>query len=982
MYVLDHTWQPFANLMKKHVYNVLLICSNYDRFMLEEDGRVEEELYKEYTELGLSTPPKITHTDSETEAIKMLKAFPYDLVITMLDFNTGKVESLAERIKNINSTLPVIVLAPSPDHRKVKALKEENSEYIDHIFYWQGNSSLFLAMIKLIEDKMNIDNDTAEAEVQVIILIEDSVRFTSYYLPEMYKSLISQNRISILEALNDWGKALRMRGRPKILLAKNGEEGMSYYKKYKKNVLGVITDVNYLYKGEKEKSGLKLAKEIRKCNKEVPILVQSTDKDVAEEAKSLGCEFLWKQSLTLLADLGTYFYNYYNFGPFIFIDPSTGEEIARADTMKRVQHILKDIPIESFIYHSKRNDFSRWMKAQSLYGLASMIRDINLNDSETPEETRDLLYTTIKEYRKNRTRGVIAKFSKDSFDDTLFFSRIGDGSLGGKGRGLAFIAYEMKSKGISENYPSIYLSIPRTVVITTSMFDAFMKSFDFDINQAEKVPDEEILELFLSKDVPEELEKDLVELLGVIENPISIRSSSLLEDSHSEPFAGVYQTCMIKNRGSFDERLKELKDAIRTVWASTYFKRAQEYLKVTNHSPEEEKMAVIIQQITGSEHGSYWYPNVSGVGRSINYYPVGDQKSEDGVGVLSFGLGKAVVEDGSSFRYCPAKPKKPSNSLDGGEGSTQDTFYALDLRQSFDPMNNIDNLVLLPLSEAEKYPKALKYIASTLDNNTGMLSESSFAEGPKLITFNGMLKYDMFPLASVVDTLLKMSSESMGCPVEIEIAINTERSGEKKPDFSLLQVRPIVQAYTQSDVNINDDEKEDSLIYATTVMGNGVVDDITDIVFIKPESFKPAEMIDMAKELGDINQKMEKEYVLIAAGRLGSTDRWLGIPCSWSDISKAKIIVETGLPELQVEPSQGTHFFQNVTSLGCIYLTINPMYKDGYWNLEKMRELEIVGETAHFAHVRSSIPFDIRANGMEKKAIITNKKEIVEWIEN
>ncbi|MCR5731712.1 MAG: DUF5752 family protein [Sphaerochaetaceae bacterium] len=978
MYNLDQTWLPFANLMRRHIFNVLLICSDYDRFMLEQDGRVEEELYREYMQLGLSTPPKIQHTSEPEEAIDMISRLSFDLVITMLDFQAGKVEKLAQRIKGIRPDIPVIVLAPSPDHRKVKDRITANPN-IDQIFYWQGNSHLFLAMIKLAEDAMNVEHDTNEADVQVIILIENSVRFISSYLPAMYTCLIQQTSSSILEALNGWGRTLRMRGRPKILLARDGETAMNLYLKYKKVILGIISDVNFSFEGKNEGAGLLLAERIRTYSEDVPILIQSTDRKYEEDARRLGADFIWKNSPSLLSDLEDHFITHYNFGPFNFKDPKTGDTIATAKTMKELQNTIKVMPLESVVYHAKKNDFSRWLRSQSLYTLASLIKSIRLEDS-TPEEFRDNLYKTIKDYRIQRTRGVIAQFSTTNYDDTSFFSRIGTGSLGGKGRGLAFIAAEMNASGIQLKYPKIYLSIPRTVVVSTSLFDEFINKHEFDIGELSAMNDMEVLSLFLSSDLPEELVQSLKEFLKVVTQPLSIRSSSLLEDSHSEPFAGVYQTSMISNQGSDEHRLKELMDAIRTVWASVYFERAKEYLKVTGHMVEDEKMAVILQQVTGSRHGNYWFPNVSGVARSLNYYPVEGTSQDDGIGMLSFGLGKAVVDDGSALKFCPAWPKKPVSNLMGSGGSSQESFYALDLTREFNPYDDIDNLVLLPLSEAEKYPKSLRNIVTTMNIMTGEISESSFADGVKTITFNGMLKYDMFPLAPIIDEVLKIGVKSMGTPVEIEIAVNTERIKDNKPDFSILQIRPIASTYNESDVDIKEEDIETSLIYSQTVMGNGIINDIQDIIFIKPECFKASEMIDMAEELSLLNANMgDREYALIAAGRLGSTDRWLGIPCSWSDISRARIIVETGLPELQVEPSQGTHFFQNVTSLGCVYLTVNPVYNNGKVDYDKLKALPLVEETKHFLHVRNESALDIRVNGLDKKAIIGIKKEKTTW---
>ena len=968
MYLLDQTWLPFSNLMLRHIYTVLLICSDYDRFMLEEDGRVEEELYKEYTALGLSNPPKITHTNNETEALTLIDQRNFDLVITMLDLESGRVEKLCEEIKKKKPYMPIIALSPSPDHRKARILKGENCPFIDYMFYWQGNATLFLAMVKLIEDKMNIDHDTAEADVQVIILVEDSVRFISSYLPQMYLALIRQNRLSILEALNDWGRTLRMRGRPKIVLARNFDEAWNHFTTYRENILGVITDVSFPYEGGREKAGLELAKRIKALDGEIPVLIQSRDMENEEESRKIGCDFLYKLSPTLLMDLENHFLKYYNFGPFIFLDPATGKEIARAETMKEVQRLIKTIPIESFIYHSKRNDFSRWLRAQSLYVLASMIKHINIKEGDNPEDIRAELYRTIKEYRSDRTRGVIAEFSAAHYDETLHFSRIGSGSMGGKGRGLAFLAAEMHALGMRKKYEDVlYLSTPRTVVITTEIFDIFLAENSMNdlyfVNQS----DDEILLLFLSKPIPGYLRTCLSQILQVIKVPISVRSSSLLEDSHFQPFAGVYQTCMIPNRGSDEERLNELESAIKTVWASTYFKNAKEYLKNTEHSLEDEKMAVIIQQITGSEHGQWWFPNISGVARSLNFYPSPGQKGEDGIGMLSFGFGKAVVDDGTAFRFCPAKPKKPSNNLTGQESSDQNEFYALDLSKGFNSMEDQDNLTKLPINEAYAYPKAMRNIFSSFDMASGRLIERPSKEGMNILTFNGILKYDALPLAKIVDEVLKLGEKGMACPVEIEFAVNTER---ERPDFSILQVRPISSADYDLDIDISEKEIKKSIIYAEKVMGNGKVEGIRDIISIKPEVFRPSEMQIMAKELGQMNAGLDNQYLLIAAGRLGSSDRWLGIPCCWSDISKAHVIIETGIKELSVEPSQGTHFFQNMTSLGAVYLTVNPLHGDGKIDFDAIRRLELIEESEHFIHVRSKKDLIIKVDGRGSKAVI------------
>ncbi|MGE4583023.1 MAG: PEP/pyruvate-binding domain-containing protein [Sphaerochaeta sp.] len=979
MYTLDPTWLPFSNLMLKHIYNVLLICNDYDRFLLEEDGRVEEELYLEYTQLGLNNPPKITHTSCGEEALALIAQRKFELVITMLDLGPESVEQLAASIKQLDPQMPVIALSPSSSHKRNKLLKGSDCQDIDYFFYWQGDPTIFLAMIKLVEDRMNLDHDTKAADVQVIILVEDSIRFYSSYLPMMYTCLIQQNRSAILEALNNWGRTLRMRGRPKIVLARTYEEAVSLYTTYRHNILGIITDMAYLREGEQDKyAGLALTRMVLSRDPEIPMLIQSSDSNAKESAEDSGAFFLWKHSSSLLFELNRFMTSHYGFGPFIFRDPTTMEEIARAETMRDLQRLLPSIPAESFDFHCRRNEFSRWLRAQSLYTLAARIKDLQIPAGGDAQEVQRQLIEIIRTYRSERTKGVIAQFSRNNYDETLFFSRIGGGSLGGKGRGLAFIDMVLRAAKIPDKYPEVYLSIPRTVVVTTDQFTQFIEENNLkDITTAD-LPDETLLKIFLSKPLNPELVLNLAEIIQVIHQPICVRSSSLLEDSHYQPFAGVYETCMLPNRGSDDARLAELCDAVRAVWASTYFRSAKEYLKATEHMLEEEKMAVIIQQVIGSEHGSYWYPNISGVGRSLNYYPLGGEKPEDGVGMLSFGFGKAVVDNGSALRFSPSHPKRPAQYLGGNQTSSQHAFYGLNLTSGYHPLEEggLENLELLDLSEAQQFPETLKYIASTYDMTTGGLSESIKAEGQKVITFNGILKYDAFPLAQIVKDVLSLGTQAMGKPVEIEFAVNLNRKAPKKQEFSLLQIRPIALGNEESDVNITDEERNNAAIYANVVMGNGRIEEISDIIYLKTDRFDASRMKDMAKELDKLNAQMvlsERDYALLVAGRLGSCDPWLGIPVTWSQISRSKVIIETGLQGFQVEPSQGTHFFQNMTSLGCLYLTINPSYRSGKLDLKRLQDLQIYDETEHFIHAHAEKPLTIKVNGFKQEGVIVIK---------
>ncbi|MCH3907182.1 MAG: pyruvate, phosphate dikinase [Sphaerochaeta sp.] len=974
MYQLDPTWLPFSNLMLQHIYNVLLICSDYDRFLLEEDGRVEEELYLEYTQLGLSNPPKITHTSDPAEALSLLKERKFELVITMIDLLDEPVERLCADIKAIDPAMPVVVLSPSPTHRRNKYVKSLGTDNIDSFFYWQGNPSIFLAMVKLVEDRMNLEHDTSVADVQVIILVEDSVRFYSSYLPLMYTCLIQENSSTILEALNTWGKHLRMRGRPKILLARTYEEASSLFNRYLRNILGVISDIAFSRGGvQDQNAGLELTREIHKKMPETPVLLQSADAQREQEADDLGAAFIWKQSPTLLADLNTYMNRHYGFGPFIFREPESGMEIARASTMRELQKILPTIPPDSFAYHSRRNDFSRWLRAQGLFQLASRVKEINIDTHNDAQATQKRITETIRSYRTERAKGVISLFSRDTYDETLFFSRIGSGSLGGKGRGLAFIDKELRASGLMAKYPDVYLSIPRTVVISTDQFARFIQTNHLEEVVSQDLSDDELLHLFLSYPVQDDLLRDLGAILSVIHNPISVRSSSLLEDSHFQPFAGVYETCMLPNNGDDAQRLEELADAVRCVWASTYTRRAKAYMQATEHMVEEEKMAVIIQQVIGSRHGAYWYPNISGVARSLNYYPLNGEKTTDGVGMISFGFGKAIVDNGSAFRFSPVHPKRPAQFLGGTNTSTQSTFYALPDRPYRPLEHNAENLELLDISHAEQFPESLKYIASTYDQASGTLTESIRAEGQKIITFNGILKYDAFPLASIVRDVLELGTRAMSTPVEIEFAVNLNRKSPKLPEFSLLQIRPIAEGNEQSDITITPEEREESVVWSPMVMGNGNIQGIQDVITIKPEAFRQNEMPAMADELDGLNAVLAakgREYLLIVVGRLGSCDPWLGIPVSWSQISGSRVIVETGLKDFQVEPSQGTHFFQNMTSLGCVYMTVNPAFGEGTLHLERLSPCSLEAETAHFRHYHTPAPLSIKVNGHDGEGVV------------
>ncbi len=968
---------PFGDLMQMRIYNVILICSDYDHFLIEEDGRVEEELFHEYTQLGLSTPPKITFARTPKDVFELLTLKSFDLLVTMLELGETSVSELANSVKEKYPHLPIIALSPSPGHKVSVDLKKRMVEGIDSLYYWQGNANIFLAMIKILEDKMNAEHDAAStAEVPVIILVENSVRFYSSYLPILYTAIIQQTRMSMSEGLNPWATALRMRGRPKILLAQNYEEAITLYNTFRNHLLGIISDISFDRNGENDaEAGFSLIDHIRKDNKEIPVLLQSTKAEYSYRAKQEKTSFIWKLSPSLLADLKQYVFENYGFGPFIFKDVFNSHvEIARANNLREFQHALQKVPIETFILHSNRNDFSRWLKARSLYSLANLFRPYTVKDYPNPETLREQLISIIKDYRINRGKGRIAQFNRTTFDESSFFSRIGSGSLGGKGRGLAFIDYQLRQSSIIEKYEEMYLSIPRTVVIATDLFTQFMEENHLQEIVSASVPDETLRRIFLSKSLPKELLLDLNAILKTIRVPIAVRSSSMLEDSHYQPFAGVYETCMLPNIGSDEVRLKSLSNAIISVYASTFYNKSKEYLRATHHMVEEERMAVIIQQVIGSKYGDYWYPNISGVARSLNFYPIGNEKSEDGVGMISFGFGKMVVDNGIAFRFSPTSPKKNLQFLGGRESSSQQTFYALDMASPYSPYGNPENLIELPLNEAIDHPPALHHIASTFDEKTGTLTEQLSAIGKKVITFNSILKYNSYPIAAIVKDLLELGKRVMSTPIEIEFACNLHREEGKKPEFSLLQIRPIVSGLESDSLTVSENEKERAIVLSNHVMGNGCNEEIHDVIFVSLDTFNVAKSGEMAIEIDRINAKfvsLQKEYILIVAGRLGSSDPWLGIPVVWSQISQAAVIVETSLPGFQVEPSQGTHFFQNITSLGTIYFTVNPIYHDGILDFEALGSYPLIEKSRYFTHVRADLPFTVKADGRNRIGVIS-----------
>jgi len=960
----------FNKLMRRRIYHVLLISSSYDAFMLEDDGRIDEQIFQEYVSLSLRYPPQFILAASESSALKIIKEEKIDLIITMLSSEETDTFSIAENVKAKYPEIPIVVLTPFSREVTMKLSHTTNSA-IDYVFSWLGNADLLLAIIKLIEDKMNAEHDVKEVGVQTILLVEDSIRFYSSYLPNMYKIIFKQSLDFMTEGLNEHQRMLRMRGRPKILLATSYEDALLLYEKYKRNMLGIITDMSYPRKGELDKfAGVKLCEKVKRDDDFMPILLQSSDGNAEEIANNLNVGFINKNSKTISVELKHFIREYFAFGDFVFVDPETGMEIDRVQDLKMLQEKLFQIPDDALRYQLRRNQLSKWLRARALFPLAEMLVDITLDDFSDLDEVRRYLFDAVASFRISKARGVIAQFSRDRFDEYSTFTRIGDGSLGGKARGLAFLDMLIKRNRILEKWKNVYITIPRTVVLTTDIFDEFMEENNlYEVALSDR-DDKEILQEFIQARLPFRIHEDLYTLITYVRNPIAVRSSSLLEDSHYQPFAGIYSTYMVPYVKDSERVMMEmLSNAIKSVYASTYYKASKAYMNATSNVIDEEKMGIVLQTVAGTRYGNRFYPSISGVARSINFYPLDPEKSEDGTASIALGLGKYIVDGGLSLRFSPLHPKRilQTYSPEAALRETQKYFYALNMDpEVFKP--NIDdgfNIMHLPVREAEK-DGSLKWIASTYDLQNNTLREGVGHEGKKLITFSSILKHDVFPLPDILHTVLEIGQKEMGNPVEIEFAVDLNRPPNDPKIFYLLQIRPIVSNKETITTNLEDVKEEDTIIFSHSALGNGIIADLKDIVYIKPETFNPAKNVELAERIGKLNEMFLKEgrnYILIGPGRWGSQDPWLGIPVKWPQISAARVIVESGLENYRIDPSQGTHFFQNLTSFRVGYFTINPFMKDGYYDNEFLKNLPSHFEDEQIKHIRLEKPLLVEIDG-------------------
>ena len=981
----------FVNLMTRRIFNVLIVANPYDAFMLEDDGRVEEKIYNEYMGLGLRYPPTFTQVSTIAEAEKFLATTKVDLVICMPGNADNDAFTVARAIKGEFPDIPCVVLTPF-SHGITRRIENEDLSMFDYVFCWLGNTNLIMSIIKLMEDKMNLDRDIKEAGVQMILLVEDSIRFYSSILPNLYNYILQQSQNFATEALNRHAATLRMRGRPKVVLARTYDEAMEAWEKYKDNCLGVISDVRFPLHPSRQsqivgagasgvpkdsEAGFKLFEAIRRDNEFVPLIMESAETRNRDRALLQNYHYVDKNSKMLSVDLRHLMEEHMGFGDFIFRNPKSHEEILRVRTLKELQDNIFTIPRDSMLYHISRNHMSRWLCARAIFPVSNFLKHVTWHKLQDVDAHRQIIFDAIVQYRHMKNIGIVAVFDRGKFDRYAHFARIGDGSLGGKGRGLAFLDHIIKVHPEFNQLSGMTVQIPKTLVLCTDVFDQFMEQNDLYEIALSDTPDEEILHRFLEGQLPDSYIEDFFTFFEATHSPIAIRSSSLLEDSHYQPFAGIYSTYMIPQLDDKEEMLKMLAAAIKSVYASVFFHDSKAYMTATSNVIDQEKMAVILQEVVGNNYDGRFYPNLSGVLRSLNFYPIGNEKAEEGIASLALGLGKYIVEGGQTLRVSPFHPEKvlQTSELHIALRDTQNTFYALDMNHVGTDFQVDDgfNMLHLKVKDAVK-DGSLNFIASTYNADDQLIRDGLYEGGRKLITFNGLLRQGIIPFPQVLQMSMKFASEAMRRPVEIEFACNI--NADRTADFYLLQIRPIVDSKQELLEDITEIADEKCLIRSHNSLGHGTSEEITDVLYVKyDDTFSAADNVKIAEEIGRINQKFVDEgrnYVLIGPGRWGSSDSWLGVPVKWPDISAARIIVEVALKNYRVDPSQGTHFFQNMTSFGVGYFTVdtNLPGEGGIIHKEMLDIMPAVEETAWVRHVRFDRPLRILMDGMKQEGVV------------
>lgn len=968
----------FQNLMQERIYNVLLIASDYDAFMLEEDGRVEEQIFMEYVSLNLSSPPRVTRVRDYASAVAALDKQQFNLIIAMPGVDLSETFTKAVEIKHSHPDVPFVVLTPFS--REVsRRIGGEDLSGVDYVFSWLGNVDLLVAIVKLLEDKMNAPMDVNEVGVQMILLVEDSVRFYSSILPTLYKFILRQSLIFSTEALNAHESMLRMRGRPKVMLARDYEEAMRLYETYKDHMLGVISDVSFKREGVKDsKAGIKLAHELRKRDPYMPIIIESSESENSELVDAFGGCFLDKNSKKLPVDLGKAIMDNFGFGDFIIRNPEDGTEIMRFKDLKALQYGVHKVPAESLLHHASHNDISRWLYSRALFPIAQVMKMHRFTSIDEAPAVRQLVFDLIVKYRKMKNRGVVAEFKRERFDRYSSFARIGQGSLGGKGRGLAFIDAMIKHNPVCDNFNGVVIKIPRSVVLCTDVFDEFMEMNGLYPLALSNAPDQEILEAFLKAQLPQSIIDDMSSLYDVIDAPLAVRSSSLLEDSHYQPFAGVYSTYMIPHLSNKAKGVELLAGAIKAVYASVFYAQSKAYMVATSNVIDQEKMAVIIQEVVGKQRGEHYYPAFSGVGRSLNYYPTGKEQPEDGVCELAVGLGKHIVDGGQALRFSPARPKHvlQTSTIELALRDTQRTLCALDTTQAEQQfaLDEGFNIPALPVQE-EARAGHLRYMVSTYDAMNDYIVDSDSARGRHLVTFANVLKHGVFPLAPAVKFMLELGQEQMDRAVEIEFAGNIADSpnDDHRGEIYWLQIRPMVDRREMLDDDIHNVEQDKVLISSTKALGHGLTDGITAVVMVKPDKFSHENNWTIASEIAKINSNFTNSgsnYILMGPGRWGSSDAALGVPVKWTDIAAARLIVEQSLPGKRIDPSQGSHFFQNLTSFGVGYFTVGEEGDGSLVDTDFLNSCTASYESECVKVVTFDSPLKVAINGIKGKGVV------------
>ncbi len=971
-------FQGFHNLMRRRIRDVLLVSSLYDSYIFEEDGRLYELIRNEYSDLNLSHSPELTRVSNGHEAITLaIEEKRFDLIITTMHIEDMHPLQLAQEVREAGLSIPIVLLAF--DNRELAdLLAHHDTSIFDRIFIWQGDFRLITAVIKHLEDRMNVEHDSNQAGVQSIILVEDNIRFYSSFLPLIYSEVLKHSRRLISEGVNLSHRFLRMRARPKILLCTTYEEAWEYFQKYRDHILGIISDVDFQRGGKQDpEAGLKFAKNVKAELSDIPILLQSNMRENEAKAREVRAQFVLKDSPTLLNQVKRFMNTYMSFGDFIFRTPD-GKEIGRAKDLKSLEDQLRVVPDESIRYHGERNHFSNWLKARTEFWLAYQLRPRKVSDFPSLHDLRELLISSLRSYRQLQQRGLITDFVKETFDPTSSFARIGGGSLGGKARGLAFLNLLINTYNVRDRFDGVHIHVPSSAVVGTDVFDQFVDENDLRSFAISSADNDAITEKFVQAEkLPQEVLDNLSAFLDVIREPLAVRSSSLLEDSQYQPFAGVYETYMIPNNNPDPAvRLRELLATIKRVYASTFYQRAKNYIKVTSYRLEEEKMAVIVQKLVGLRHEQRFYPDFAGVAKSYNFYPAPPQTSADGIVSVALGLGKMVVDGGVSVKFSPKYPNHlpQLSTIQSTLANNQHQFFALDMSESLgDGTQTHDTHTKLYELDVAERDGTLGYVGSTYSHENDAVYDGISRKGMRLVTFSPVLKNKLLPLSEILDELLEMGSWGMGTSVEIEFAVNMSLPPDKPKEFGLLQMRPLVISREFEELRLEKIDTKEMICESPQVLGNGIIRDIYDIVVVDVHRFDRAKSHEVAMEVGQLNARLVDEgrpYLLIGVGRWGTLDPWLGIPVTWDQISGAKAIVETGFKDFAVTPSQGSHFFQNLTAFMVGYFTVDPASNQGFVDWDWLSQQPAVEEREYTKHLRFSSPVVVRMNGHKHKGII------------